>query len=92
MPFSMKDEKGIDIDAWHRSSMPVGTPALYSVNYTVYSLQLTVYGVHCTVYSAQCTVDSKQLTVYSVHWDNVWKSRGCIMVNGVPREVPRPNL
>ena len=23
-------------------------------------------------------------------WDNVWKSQGCIVVNGVPREVPRP--
>ena len=23
-------------------------------------------------------------------WDNVWKSRGGIVVNGVPREVPRP--
>ena len=24
------------------------------------------------------------------YWDNVWKSQGGIMVNGVPREVPRP--
>ena len=24
------------------------------------------------------------------YWDNVWKSRGFIVVNGVPREVPRP--
>ena len=23
------------------------------------------------------------------YWDNVWKSQGCIMVNGVPQEVPR---
>ena len=26
----------------------------------------------------------------SQYWDNVWKSRGGIMVNGVPREVPGP--
>ena len=24
------------------------------------------------------------------YWDIIWKSRGCIMVNEVPREVPRP--
>ena len=28
--------------------------------------------------------------LYIVHWDNVWKSRGSIMVNGVPNEVSRP--
>ena len=26
----------------------------------------------------------------SVDWDYLWKSRGGIMVNGVPREVKRP--
>ena len=28
--------------------------------------------------------------VSNVHWDNMWKSRGCIMVNRVPRKVSRP--
>ena len=28
--------------------------------------------------------------VCSVQWDNVWKSLGGIMLNGFPREVPRP--
>ena len=31
----MKDEKGIDIDAWHRSSMPLGTPAYLATIGTV---------------------------------------------------------
>ena len=26
----------------------------------------------------------------AVEWDNLWKSQGGIMVNGVPREVQRP--
>ena len=30
MPFSMGDEKGIDIDARLRSSMPSGTPACHA--------------------------------------------------------------
>ena len=27
-------------------------------------------------------------TLNSVHWDNLWESQGCIMVNEAPREVP----
>ena len=32
----MKDEKGMDIDAWHRSSMPVGTPVYHYTTITLY--------------------------------------------------------
>ena len=34
--------------------------------------------------------DLHKYILYVSHWDNVWKSRGCIVVNGVPMEVPRP--
>ena len=56
MPFSMRDEKGINIDARLRSLMPSGTP--------VYSVQCTVYSVQCALYTILCTV-------YSVHYYSV---------------------
>ena len=37
-----------------------------------------------------CKEQLGEVRLYSVHWDNVWKSRWCIVVNGVPREVPTP--
>ena len=30
------------------------------------------------------------LLSFYAEWDNVWKSRDCIVVNSVPGEVPRP--
>ena len=56
---------------------------------------------NCLVHSTNCIVHFTHLSVlnkmhkafYTLHfesWDGVWKSRGCIVVNRVPREVPRP--
>ena len=57
--------------------------------YTVHYSSVQYFTVHCysgQYYAVQYTVQSYKVQ----HWYNVWKSRGCIMVNGVPMEVPRP--
>ena len=54
MPFSMRDEKGIDIDARLRSSMPSGTPE-WSANLNSRSTRPRQFMrlEHCTRFSTQ---------------------------------------
>ena len=58
---------------------------LYFVSCIVFRVYSTpaLYIVKCTLLILYCTWLDKD-------WDNMWKSRGCIMVNEVSREVPRP--
>ena len=59
-------------------------PKRHTTHYTLNTESFQFHTKYCTLNNAQYKIPH-----HTAHWDNLWKSQGCIMLNRVPWEVPR---